>query len=103
MQKRCTKAEKAADDKRLKDAKAAKEEATKQGIEHLALMEMEAEAKANDAKASKSKPCPCPQKWLKKTINVIDKELVSIYHWINDIKLTMSWTEQRRTEQRRFI
>jgi len=103
MQKRRTKAEKAADDKRLKDAKAAKEEAAKQGIECLALMEMEAEAKANDAKASKSKPRPRPQKWLKKTIDVIDKEPVSIYHWINDIKLTMSWTEQRRTEQRRFI
>jgi len=74
MQKRRTKAEKAADDKCLKDAKAAKEEATKQGIERLALMEMEAEAKASDAKASKPKPRPRPQKWLKKVVDGIDKE-----------------------------
>ena len=95
MQKQCTKAEKAADDKHLKDAKAAKEEAVKQGVEHLALMEMEAEVKVNDAKASKPKPCPCPQKWLKKTVDGIDKETVSIYRWIK-IKLTIFWTEQQR-------
>ncbi|KIM51398.1 hypothetical protein SCLCIDRAFT_33465 [Scleroderma citrinum Foug A] len=67
-------AEKAVDDKHLKDTKAAKEEAAKQGVERLALMEMEAEAKANDVKASKPKPRPRPQKWLKKTVNGIDKE-----------------------------
>ncbi|KIM50094.1 hypothetical protein SCLCIDRAFT_34664 [Scleroderma citrinum Foug A] len=74
MQKQRTKAEKAVDDKCLKDTKAAKEEAAKQGVEHLALMEMEAEAKANDAKASKPKPHPRPQKWLKKMADGIDKE-----------------------------
>ena len=93
MQKQHTKAEKAADDKHLKDAEAAKEEAVKQGVEHLALMEMEAEA--NDVKATKPKPRPCPQKWLKKTVDGINNEMVSIYHWIK-IKLTIFWTEQQR-------
>ncbi|KAF9218821.1 hypothetical protein BS17DRAFT_863839 [Gyrodon lividus] len=56
IQKRCTKAEKAADDKRLKDTKAAQEQATQKGIEHLAMMEMEAEEMANEAKESKPQP-----------------------------------------------
>ncbi|KAF9231627.1 hypothetical protein BU15DRAFT_82158 [Melanogaster broomeanus] len=56
IQKRRTKAEKAADDKRLKDAKAAQEQATQKGIEHLAMMEMEVEEKANEAKESKPQP-----------------------------------------------
>ncbi|KAF9222236.1 hypothetical protein BS17DRAFT_839272 [Gyrodon lividus] len=54
--KRRTKAEKAADDKRLKDAKAAQEQATQKGIERLAMMEMEAEEKANEVKESKPQP-----------------------------------------------
>ncbi|KAF8837066.1 hypothetical protein BDN67DRAFT_1014158 [Paxillus ammoniavirescens] len=66
IQKKCTKAKKAADDKRLKDAKAAKEQATQKDIERLALMEMETEDKANEAKASKPPPAcprslPCPR------------------------------------------
>ncbi|KIK75807.1 hypothetical protein PAXRUDRAFT_29040 [Paxillus rubicundulus Ve08.2h10] len=47
IQKRRTKAEKAADDKHLKDPKATNEQATQKGIERLALMEMEAEEKAS--------------------------------------------------------
>ncbi|KAF9230592.1 hypothetical protein BU15DRAFT_69068 [Melanogaster broomeanus] len=60
IQKRRTKAEKAADDKHLKDAKAAQEQATQKGIERLAMMEMEAEEKANEAKESKPQPAQIP-------------------------------------------
>ncbi|KIJ62071.1 hypothetical protein HYDPIDRAFT_30622 [Hydnomerulius pinastri MD-312] len=54
--KQRTKAEKAEDDKRLKDAQSAKAQAAKDGIARLAMMELEAEAKEAEAKANQPKP-----------------------------------------------
>ncbi|KAG6371006.1 hypothetical protein JVT61DRAFT_10726 [Boletus reticuloceps] len=60
--KRRTKAEKATDDQRLKDAKAAQEKATVKGIGHLVTMEMEAESK--EAEAQENRPQPVhPRPW----------------------------------------
>lgn len=54
--KRRSKAEKAADDKLLKDALAEKEQARNKGIARLAEMEMEMEMEANQAVAKKLTP-----------------------------------------------
>ncbi|KAF9234885.1 hypothetical protein BU15DRAFT_65319 [Melanogaster broomeanus] len=62
--KRRTKAEKAVDDKRLKDAEAAKAQAAKDSIQRLALMEIDADMKVAEAKANKLRavrPRPRPR------------------------------------------
>ncbi|KAG6371431.1 hypothetical protein JVT61DRAFT_9444 [Boletus reticuloceps] len=60
--KRHTKAEKAADNQRLKDAKAAEEKATVKSVGCLATMEMEAESKETEARANRPQPV-CPHPW----------------------------------------
>lgn len=59
VQRRHTKAEKAANDKCLIEAKAVQEKAAQQDIEHLTLMEMKAETKVNKVKMKKPRP-PSP-------------------------------------------
>ena len=58
VHKHYTKAQKAADDQRLLEAKLAREKAADEGIECLALIEMEAEAKENKAKAKQAAAPP---------------------------------------------
>ena len=61
IQKRRTKAEKAADDKHLQEEKAVKEEAAKAGLARLGMMEMAAEEKAAKQKMNREKaPVPHP-------------------------------------------
>ncbi|KIJ10191.1 hypothetical protein PAXINDRAFT_16761 [Paxillus involutus ATCC 200175] len=68
--KQCSKAEKAEDNKCLKDAQAAKERANEEGVQCLALVEIEAEEKtaaaaaANKPKAVRPCPCPRPRPWV---------------------------------------
>ena len=54
--KRCTKAEKAADDKWLKEEKAAHEKVTQGSLEELAAMEVDAEMKEADTQAFRPQP-----------------------------------------------
>ncbi|KAF8121496.1 hypothetical protein EV363DRAFT_1457581 [Boletus edulis] len=66
VQRRHTKAEKAANDQRLQEAKTTKDKAADQGIDQLALLEMEAEASAKEAKAKKAAaPPPRPRPHMK--------------------------------------
>ena len=69
VHKRRTKAQKAADDQLLLEAKLAHEKVADEGIERLALIEMEAEAKENEAKAKQAAappPRPRPRIYKKK-------------------------------------
>ncbi|KIK80412.1 hypothetical protein PAXRUDRAFT_70531, partial [Paxillus rubicundulus Ve08.2h10] len=54
--KRRSKAEKAEDNKHLKDAQSAKAQATKDGVACLAMMELEAKSKEAKAQANRAKP-----------------------------------------------
>ncbi|KAG6371127.1 hypothetical protein JVT61DRAFT_9889 [Boletus reticuloceps] len=66
VQRRRTKAEKATNDRRLQEAKTAKDKAADQGIDRLALLEMEAEASAKEAKVKKAAaPPPRPRSRMK--------------------------------------
>ncbi|KAG8219266.1 hypothetical protein J3R82DRAFT_107 [Butyriboletus roseoflavus] len=65
LQKRHTKAQKAENDQRLKEAKASKQKAAQEGLDRLESMKVDAKAKMAEAKLKKSElpphPCPCPQ------------------------------------------
>ena len=54
--KRCTKAKKAADDKRLKEEKAAQEKTAQESLEQLAAIEINVEMKEAEARAFRPQP-----------------------------------------------
>lgn len=72
--KKRTKGEKAEDDKRLKEAEAAKKRYTEDAVQRLATMEMEVEEKLATAEANKPKPVhPWPRPY-RHTSQIVGEE-----------------------------
>ena len=74
--KRFTKAEKAADDKRLKEEKAVQEKTAQESLEQLAAMEVNIEMKEAEARAFRPQPvCPRGQPYAKGNVGCNGKTL----------------------------